>query len=553
MMARMFPEKFPMVTDQTERRKTDTEKRIYEILSKRLPQSFTVFWSVSWLAKRRTTGMTDGEADFVVVHPEHGVLIIEIKGGSIKRDGLTKKWTSTDRDGVTYDIDPFAQVKRQFYSLRDKLRESPLTAPFTYPMTRAVWFPNLSIGSIDLGLDAPREIILDMHDLNDPQASLLRIFDSWSGERGNALYSPHLSQAAIDALVRLLAPTYEIRTPLAAEFLEEQDVIRQLTEEQFTVLDELSSHRQARISGIAGSGKTMLAIEKARRLANEGYHVLLLCFNRPLADFLAASVAAEERVKVFTYASLCEWYAGLANIDLEQHRIAQDYFDRVLPDALMTAVDSVDVRFDAIVVDEGLDIKQNWWIPLQFTLSDPDDGILYIFFDDNQSIFTGRKGYLPIQEPEYRLTVNCRNTQAIHRMVRRYYKGNYQLGCQGAEGREVDIRTFIWDGVREELRRTLHHLVVENNVPLHDIVVLTPIRKKSTWQEGMRLGNFTLTWTSEPMYSNTVYCSTIQAFKGLERPVVILTEMDEAIGDRTALKYVAMSRATNHLIILGEY
>ena len=137
-----------------------------------------------------------------------------------------------------------------------------------------------------------------------------------------------------------------------------------------------------------------------------------------------------------------------------QQRYESDYFEQRQPEILLEALRTVVTRFDAIIVDEGQDFTENWWIPLLYTLRDPDDGIVYNFFDDNQRIFADRQAYFPFKEPLYHLTVNCRNTQSIHRIIRQYYRGNYQLACQGAEGRGIDIRKVgpTPEAVQRELR-----------------------------------------------------------------------------------------------------
>lgn len=66
-----------------------------------------------------------------------------------------------------------------------------------------------------------------------------------------------------------------------------------------------------------------------------------------------------------------------------------DYFSVRLAEQLITAVDLLGPLYDAIVVDEAQDFLENWWLPLQLLLSDPDNGILYLFYDDNQNIYGG--------------------------------------------------------------------------------------------------------------------------------------------------------------------
>ena len=203
-------------------------------------------------------------------------------------------------------------------------------------------------------------------------------------------------------------------------------------------------------------------------------------------------------------------------------------------------------------LDEAQDFLEPWWTPLQALLADPDDGILYVFYDDNQSLYTGG-AMLPIFTPPFPLTQNCRNTQAIHRHVLRWYRGAETPSVAGPEGREPEtLRYEDESALREHVRRTLHRLVNEEKVPERDIVVLTPRGRESSalWRDP-QFGNLRLTdaWPPAP---NHVQCATVWAFKGLERPVVVLAEIGAAGGKLGELQYVGGSRAKSHLVVIEE-
>jgi superfamily I DNA/RNA helicase len=79
--------------------------------------------------------------------------------------------------------------------------------------------------------------------------------------------------------------------------------------------------------------------------------------------------------------------------------------------------------------------------------------------------------------------------------------------------------------------------------------VATRAHGKSAWSEGDNLGNLQLTWDPQPGETGRIQVTTIHSFKGLERPVVILTELDHLYSGREAeLLYVARSRASSHLV-----
>jgi hypothetical protein len=137
--------------------------------------------------------------------------------------------------------------------------------------------------------------------------------------------------------------------------------------------------------------------------------------------------------------------------------------------------------------------------------------------------------------------------------VMRYYQGDDPPEAGGPDGREPLIVPVSPGNEKKMLRRTLSELVNTQGIPLSDIVVLTPLGEaRSICKEGDRLGNITLTWKRRPT-SGQILISTIPKFKGLEAPIVILIEPDKAHEGavRDYLMYVALSRATSQLIVLG--
>src|SRR5262249_6472256 len=108
-MAQMYPNQLPLAVQAEPGRAA--ECKVYAALEKSLDRSYTVFYGVAWLARRPGDGARDGEIDFVVAHPERGVLLLEVKGGRVARDAGTGIWVSIDRNGKPHRIqDPLAQL-----------------------------------------------------------------------------------------------------------------------------------------------------------------------------------------------------------------------------------------------------------------------------------------------------------------------------------------------------------------------------------------------------------------------------------------------------------
>lgn len=537
-MARMVPQ--PMRPDTV----SGAERKLYADFQTQLPDDWVVFHSVWWQLRDTRSGAHDGEADFVLAHPDVGVLLIEVKGGRIRYDGAADQWFSNE-----YPIkDPFKQGRNAKYSLLRKLQEVPYWRNRFISIGHAVAFPDVSVKH-DLRLDAPRELILDASDLVGLSAWVTRAMAYVQGSEPG--FQP-LGTTGVRELMDLLSPTWELRSLLSAEIAEERQELIRLTEQQFVLLDFLGRHRRVAISGCAGSGKTTLAVEKASRLARQGFRVLLTCFNVNLAEFLSGDETLPKHLEIANLHKLASDLCRKAGISYSGPR-DDHYFDEVLPEQMMKAVDHLGPQYDAIVVDEGQDLSDNWWVPLQCLLHDPDQGILYVFFDDNQNLYRTAPS-IPLELAPFPLTHNCRNTQHIHQTVMRFYRSDQTPLVQGPVGRPVEVHTYNdITSLRRALSQVLHRLVVEENVPAEDIVILTPRgrERSALWRIGT-VGNFRLSeqWATA---SGEIFCSTIHAFKGLESPVVILAEIESgAARDLEPLLYVGSSRACHHLVVLAS-
>jgi len=541
-MARIYPQRLP------EGFVNPAERRLFHLFRDTLGHDFVVFWHVAWLHRSATTHGHEGEADFIIAHPEHGVLVLEVKGGEIRYDAADRRWFSTTDRGREHAIqDPFEQARRSQHSLLMKLRDSEVTRRFHYRLGYGVCFPDIAVEEA-LRPDAPRAIVLDARALHEPERSLLALFRFWNAEQPADPPGP----AAIEGLIGLLARSWRVIMPLHAVFAREGEQIRELTERQFALLDFMSRQRRAAIGGCAGSGKTFLAMEKAQRLTHEGFRVLLTCYNRNLADWMQASLRHAPALTISNFHRLALDWAHRAGVPVPD-RVSSRYYSTSLPAALAQAAARLPDRFDAIIADEGQDFDAAWWAPLESLLSDPEQGVFYVFYDDNQRIY-GRGYRYPVPTAPYILTQNCRNTQAIHRAAMSFYRADTVPTCLGPEGRVPEV-VPCRAGSEEPavLLQVLRRLTGVEKVPLESIVVLTPCSpQRSHWQDGLHVGEFELTWDLRAA-GHRVLCCSIPGFKGLERPVVILTELARMTkGEREMLLYVALSRARHHLVVLGN-
>lgn len=551
-MARMYPNRL------AEDVQSHAEKELYRRFRDDLDDSYVVFHSVNWQTLDGRGLPRDGESDFIIAHPQRGIIVLEVKGGAIRCEPRTGQWTSTDRGGVAHRIkDPFYQVRKSKYALLDAL-ELMLNMPQRrFNLVDAVAFPDTVIKERLPGLDKPREIVLDQLDLLGISAWVGRCLAYGRGPDSQRDTAP--GEAAMEALMQLLGKSWELRPAMWGDFRREQEELIQLTQQQYQLLDLLSRHRRALISGCAGSGKTLLAVEKAQRLANQKFRVLFTCFSKSLAADLRNKLPQMENFEILHFHDLCAEMARQADIELGwpagNGAARQAFFDEQLPELLLEAADVLrHVRYDAIVVDEGQDFHENWWIPIQTLLRDPDEGILYIFYDDNQRIY-GRLDAFPLPGPPYALTINCRNTQQIHRQVIRFYDNEVEPPtARGPHGRPIETLAIdSEDDLIPTIAVAVRRLMEEEQVPAEEIVVLSTLRKRSRLhgkRDAAAKALLSDNWPPEP---HKVYATTIHDFKGLESAVAILVEVERWPsygGDLQQLLYVACSRARNHLITI---
>lgn len=534
-MARMFPTPLPAKAEEDPFR--SAERRVYEALAATLPKSTTVFYGAAWLGRRADRAPVDGEADFIVAHPDDGLLVLEVKGGGIARDGGTGQWSSRDRTGRVHRIkDPLDQAVRSKHALLQKLRDLP-GFPAWVDAGHGVVLPDSRRSARLLGPAAPSDIVAfadDMDRLGTRVHGMIRFWASGNGRYG-------LGNAGVEALVRLLAPTFELPVPAGPALEEDDRTILRLTEEQFSVLDLLSRMREVAVTGGAGTGKTILAREKARRLAAEGFRTLLTCSSPPLAGALAAQCRDTPSLTVRCFGALCREFAAGAGVALPEGA-SEASVARGFLEALDRRPDD---RFDAIVVDEGQDFGEDRWDLLRLALDDEESGILYVFYDDNQRLKPACSRFLA-GLPAVTLTKNLRNTRAIYEAASPFFACG-TLEAAGPEGRPVEHVAVVRPELLErEVGRVLHRLIREELVPAEQVAVLTAKAKSALGTSG-RIGAFACGTTPE---KGKVRLGTVDGFKGLESRVVVCAEIEEVL-DAPETLYVALTRARAHLVVVA--
>jgi hypothetical protein len=543
-MARMYPEEYREDPESP----SDAERVLYRGFAEQLPDDFLVFHRRPWHAPNARGSARDGETDFVVAHEKLGILVIEAKSGGVARDPKTGDWHAVDFGGRRLHPidDPIGQAMRCQKSLLRRLKDLPRGADRWWTVGHAVAFPDIDF-DVRL-LEATPEIVLDRDDLPYLKEWTEAAMKHWAD------FDRHqpLGEEGIGILSSLLALGFEIRPLLTHRIGRHEREIARLTLDQYRVLDGLARVRRAHIAGCAGSGKTMLALEKARRFAEQGYRPLYVCFNKLLRDSSAEFLKGWPNATVDNFHGLCQKWARKAGLKVEE-RDERDYYDRALPEALVAAARKIPDRFDAVIVDEGQDFKPGWWKPLQGVLKDGPRGILYVFYDDSQNLYSGDLRFPPA-DGRYDLPENCRNLRRIHDLVVRFYRSDRRIFSRASPGEKPEILVYRSEAeLLDAVEKAVLRLTRDHKVSPRQMAVLTGHGKeKSAVWRARRFGGFTLADKAEPA-EGEIFWSTVHAFKGLERSVVVLAEIEPlSHAELDTILYVGCSRARVHLVVIAS-
>ncbi|MGD8684791.1 MAG: NERD domain-containing protein/DEAD/DEAH box helicase, partial [Chloroflexota bacterium] len=481
----------------------DAERLVEQRLREALPEpEYRIYVNVNWTGPVNERGPArDGEADAVITHPDSGLLVLEVKAGE----------PSVDHDGhwhlgpIELKVSPFEQARTSKHYLRAKLVDLPDWPIDLDPLAgHAVALPDVDLESLPrghalLGIEAPTELVLDAHALETTdgiQRWLDHVFDYWRGD-GSGRYRP-LGQKGVELVDELLRPTVSLHRLVRGRIEDDKAALVDASRTQSRILNRWKSLRQVEVVGPAGSGKSMLAAERARRLAAEGYRTLLVCFNQRLATTMQRDLAdarAPAGLEVTTFHRLCELLAGRADVlPLRPTPITQEWWDETLPDALLAAVDAdPDARYHAIIVDEGQDFALGWLESLALLLFDTDHGVFWVFHDPAQALYRPDVvEQLGLQRLE--LFEDHRNPPAVARLASRFRDDGSEIEIFREEGLPAEvIAAKPGTETVEAVRVTLHRLTVDERVPEFRIAVLSGASgaRSDVWRQ-RRFGNVTL-------------------------------------------------------------
>ena len=471
-----------------------------------------------------------GEIDYLLCGPP-GIFVLEVKGGGIScRDG---EWHTTDRSGTDTILkeSPFRQAETALHALEKRLNNDFPAFARRFIVGYGVLFPDCRFDV--RGSEWEPAMVGDERALRDIQGWLSSLFRFWKNKSASRI---HLDMTELKKLRQFLRPNFEVAVPLHVEIDEIEERVVSLTEDQMLALDIIEANRRVLCEGGAGTGKTFLAMELARRWTATGKKVALVCRSPWLRHYLDA-------------------------------RFQIPGVSTALPEGLATAARRAGVqKFDALIADEGQDLLE---MPILDML---DESIIggwaaghwCIFHDvNNQSGLFGSVdpdaiGYLnSLSATHIPLKTNCRNTRVILDNVKNRLGADMGVQGSGAGPMVRELHATSQLDAAQILREELRQLIDIGGLAAGNVTILSPRpfaeSATSLLPSGLResvcvLDEFSI--RSFPPKSMSF--AEIRAFKGLENEAVILIDLSrsEVSPDYVGLCYVGMSRPRASLSIV---
>ena len=549
---------------------TESERLLYDAFIEQLSDDYFCFHSYPWLRPNRDLTLREGEADFVILHQTLGMLIVEAKGGLI--DYQAPLWKR--KIGRKWEVikDPLEQAKRNMHEFRKIIEEGTdgdvLSSHFTYGFCAA--FPTHDYNG-RTPHNADPAVVISKSDMGIISDKIEAAFVSWGGGK-----SP-LDSRRFSKLVNALLPKFKLFRSVSVDFKADLRQIRELTDGQIEFFRHVTSDR-VYVDGVAGSGKTLLAMDRAKEFARTK-KTLLVCYNKELAQWWRELYFGDQEqvsgtvpdgksglLSIYWFHSLASRVANSAEVpfDVPSSRDAQKTFWRdeapnLIEQSVMVLSDDSEFRFDAIVLDEGQDFHSTWWDCLNYCLlKKGDKGIFYAFGDPTQSLWEWSAGKPDLPFPTtLSFDQNCRNTHAIATSSAKIAKIEAKVLNRSPQGLKPKI-SFppSPESGKGIVIRSVEELIDQHKVsPSRIVLIGTRSLKNGPLANTGQIAGINLTpLAAEWRKGNGLLVTTARAFKGLEADAVVIYDVGELDGYFTETDlYVACTRGITYLHLIVHH
>lgn len=543
----IYPTTFPVSNENP------YEREVYIALSKLMNEKDTSKDEFDVFCFKKFTGEVKGEKieyeiDFLIADKRNnklnGLIVIEVKGNQIHYDGLKSEWIQDKRIMKT---SPTTQARQNMGSI---LKRFPYLQS-DVPIGWAVWFPKMiSPGEKNLPTELGEFQYFDQIALTYTEAKIEAFFKElntqWNFKKGAKLDTYNCFKETLIRSLGYVLPLHKQIEAADARFLE-------MTNEQLELLKLVGANNDVLIKGPAGSGKTIMATTIAKELAEKEKNVLLLTFNRALANNIRFGLGKPKSPEVTTYHSMAR---KIIDENFEnwwnENSKSESFWELDIPIKLLDVEKDKLPKYDFIIIDEAQDLREEWFETIENIID--DDGGFYIFMDEDQDIF-GAYSKIKLKRNlfEFPLTKNCRNTLEIINHIKTYINKEIKHPATTIEGEPIKIINYSSDTDQmNKIKNEWLRLVEEEGLKPDQIIIMMNANKKESCLNKITKFNKykiqALDRSGRPD-PKTVNYTSINTFKGLEADVIMLIDTDKPENPNKKVLYTQASRAKHLLYI----
>ena len=558
-MARMIPS---FVDDHT----PPGERDVFNILAAG-PDDWVILHSLDlapWNRGLRT------EVDFVVFVPDTGIVCIEVKSHlNIAFDG--QRWYPPEikRSPFKQAADGSYTFYRRLRDLAPRFRHVPVVHYCIFPRAAFDLNPNLSVAPFELvdsrtfkALASSADFCVDLK---------TRMIKSIEVNANLQRISHPLSLGDLDDLIDLCVPVQKRRPGAREEVLRREELANSiLREQQKPVLRLVDLNSHLLVSGGAGTGKTLIAMEVAQKAAAKGLRVALLCYNQLVGDWMQRKISQMQPIPpnliVGRAIRIMAEMTGVA-IPEKPH---PDFWEIELPQELEERLTDPDLEatseFDFMVLDEAQDIlarSRLWQCLKQFLRGGLEGGSFALFGDfehqvleDRQMLETALEAVENEAHPVlWNLSENCRNYKIIGEtalklggMPSSVYTGYLRSGG-GLQNYDICFYEDDEDQLAH-IKQWLREFKTQG-YKAAEVTLLSYCGYETSAAATLKDAGYKLqpAW----QYGKGTSYASVHAFKGMENKIVILTDVTLTDHEyHRDLFYTGMTRATECIRILCD-
>lgn len=490
--------------------------------------------------------MNQSEADFIVMIPGTGVLVLEVKAAkSISHD--ENGW----KIGAKFEKrGPFKQANDAMRSIMEYLESMNIDihqVPFVY----AVWFTHITKVQIESSISWRSEQILASEDLKlEITEVLLRTTENLISDlkinfKGQIAH-PH----KLEEISQILLPRFTANQSPVERSKDVREFLEIALQEQMQMVALIADLRAVVIQGLAGTGKTYIAIHAARLAHERGEKVLFLCYNSMLADYLKTKMVNYPLIKVTSFHALLLEISELEVPD----NVDQTWWETTLPgEAIKRSETYAEANsFDTVIIDEAQDLGTTNFLLLldQFLLGGLSGSKKILMCGDfaHQSVYapnldalSNYKSAIPDLQVLSPLLTNCRNTKTLGDFLLAFLKLDPEYDYFRRKDEESIVNPVLTSKDSEilpKLRNVLSDMMLKFTPD--QIVVLSP--QKSKLEEVIGTLKIKMTPIRSPKTGHLRW-GGVNEFKGLEALAVVLIEFEGLNATLQESFYVGATRS----------